>query len=240
LVLLGFSYFYQALGHGGTADQEVNMSLAIVHLRKALLFPSVPARDRVYYVLGKSYYHRGYYYLDLSAQYLEKALLENPRLENGYEYLGLAYHDLGDFDRSFSAFQRAYAQRPTALLLYAMAEASFQAGRRDASREYLLRLESDYEARREVAFKPDDNLMQKVWLLLGDLAFGENQYTEAQSFYERTLLINESNGLVYLKLGDVYDARDKDIVKARKAWRTAVELDPYLGEARERLQRPVN
>lgn len=240
LVLLGLSHFYQGLGYGDSNDRESDINSAIIYLRKALLFSSVPIKDRVYYVLGKSYYHKGPYYLDLAIKYIDLALKENPQLENGYEYLGLSYYALEYYAQSLEAFKRAYSLRPSPLLLLAMGETSLELGDFKGAREYLTKLESQYDNSSPPVSQPDDNIMQKAWVFLGDIHLKEGSYAQAEDFYNKVLAINETNGLVYLRLGDVYSQRDQDIVKARKAWRTAVELDPQLKEARDRLTRPVN
>lgn len=240
LVLLGLSHFYQGLGYGDSNDRESDMNLAIVYLRKALLFSSVPIKDRVYYVLGKTYYHKGPYYLDLAIKYIELALKENSHLENGYEYLGLSFYALEEYEKSLEAFKKAYSLRPSPLLLLAMGENSLELGDLKGAYDYLSKLESQYEQSSPSVNHPDDNIMQKAWVFLGDIYLKEGSYSQAEVFYDKVLAINESNGLVYLRLGDIYSERDQDIVKARKAWRTAVELDPQLKEARDRLTRPVN
>ncbi|KAL0265438.1 UNVERIFIED_CONTAM: hypothetical protein PYX00_011047 [Menopon gallinae] len=240
LVLLGISHFYQALAQGDSLQEKSHMDLAITYLRKSLLSKYVPAEDRVYYVLGKSYYHKGYYYSDLAVEYLNKALALNANLKNGYEYLGLAYSLRSEHLKSYEAFKKAYAQRPSFLLLYAMAEECLQAGQMSLAQTYLLQLKVDYEKQIDLSKRPDDNLMQKVWLSLGEIAFQEKDYRQAENFFNNILKINPSNPLVYLKLGDLYDARDNDPVRARKAWRKAAQLDPSLEIVAERLRRPIN
>lgn len=238
LVLLGFSHFYQGLGYGDDSDKKLDMELAISYLRKALLFSSVPTPDRVYYILGKSYYHKGLSYFDLAIKYLKKALSLNPNLYEVYEYLGLIYENLSQYSESYQSFYKAYSYHKTSLNLYALSYASFQKGDILESKNNLLKLEEKYLNNQEDSLKPDDNLIQNVWILLGDIMMRETHYDQSMIYYQKVISLNSSNAKVYLKLGDLYDKKDQDRVKARKFWRKSVELDPQLKEAMNRLNQP--
>lgn len=70
-------------------------------------------------------------------------------------------------------------------------------------------------------------------MLYGDILLDKGDYDSAFNYYNKVLEINSSNSSVYVKIGDIYRKKDKDYPKARKYWREALNLNPYLEAARE-------
>ena len=99
LVFTGYAYFYQGINILSVRERTASIENSVFMLRKALL-----QEDRddapILYMLGKAYYHLGYYYTDLAIKYLEDARRRGFDARDMDEYVGLAYGRLGSVRRS--------------------------------------------------------------------------------------------------------------------------------------------
>ncbi|ETZ18900.1 Tetratricopeptide repeat family protein [Borrelia duttonii CR2A] len=149
--------------------------------------------------------------------------------------MGYSYQLLRDYNSSLKFFEKAYRENKSDLILWSLAYVNYKAGDIDKSIEYINKfLEEEHESLK--GDKRDDNLVQKVYLLYGNIYFERSAYEDAFNCYDKVLKINSLNPNVYVKIGDIYRKRDKDYPKARKYWREALSINPYLEEARERLK----
>ncbi|BCR22123.1 tetratricopeptide repeat protein [Borrelia sp. HM] len=239
-LLLGFSYFYYSLMLNDSYLKNQFLDNAIERLRFLIAINDDASMGLIYYVLGKAYSHKGEYYSDLSVKYLNKALYSSGfsfmSMKNDiFEYLGYSYQLLRDYNASLKFFEKAYKENKSDLVLWSLAYVNYKAGNIDDSIEYInkfLQEENGISANE----RSDGNLIQKVYLLYGDIYLAKNDYDEAFNCYDKVLKINSLNPNVYVKIGDIYRKKDKDYPKARKYWREALSIDPYLEEARERLK----
>ncbi|AWG43066.1 hypothetical protein CR532_03745 [Candidatus Borreliella tachyglossi] len=239
-LLLGYSYFYYSLMLNDTYLKSQFLDSAIERLRFLMSINDDIPMGSLYYILGKAYSHKGEYYSELSVKYLNKALSSSSfdfmsMKEDIFEYLGYSYQLLRDYRASLKFFEKAYRENRSDLVLWSLAYVNYKMGNIDKSIEYINHFmkEENKSFRNE---KSDDNLMQKVYLLYGDIFLEKGAYEDAFSYYNKALKINSSNPNVYVKIGDIYRKRDKDYPKARKYWREALSINPYLEEARERLK----
>ncbi|HSV56262.1 MAG TPA: hypothetical protein VLH39_04030, partial [Magnetospirillaceae bacterium] len=107
LVMRGFAAFHRGLGE---ADGEIRLQFmddALFSLRKALAATSVPFRSQAHYILGKTYFQKGLFFMDEAARYLELALRDGFEAPDILEYLAVAYSYLGEFEKSVEAFEKA-------------------------------------------------------------------------------------------------------------------------------------
>ncbi|AYE36562.1 hypothetical protein DB313_03740 [Borrelia turcica IST7] len=239
-LLLGFSYFYYSLMLNDSSLKTHFLDNSIERLRFLMSINADIPMSSLYYILGKAYSHKGEYYSELSVKYLNKALYSNnfdfmSIKEDIFEYLGYSYQLLRDYKSSLRFFMKAYSENKSDLVLWSLAYINYKIGDIDKSIEYISKFIKE-ENESFNSEKSDDNLMQKVYLLYGDIYLDQGVYDEAFNCYDKVLKINSLNPNVYVKIGDIYRKRDKDYPKARKYWREALSINPYLEEARERLR----
>jgi tetratricopeptide (TPR) repeat protein len=226
LVFKGFSHFYRGINRVSSEDSEQEMVAATVSLRRALLLDEPPLAERVHYVLGKTYFHRGTFYYDLAVSHLEQASALGYTGNDGYEYLGLAHANLGNYDASVQAFDRAIERQPSALLYLVAAESYRKTGAVERARVYL-----------ESAITSSDDrfLIQEARMRLGDLFLTDDRLGRAAEQYQALLEENPRSAEAHYQLGLVYD-RMGNRERARYEWREALRIDPSHSEALNRLQ----
>src|SRR6056297_3121206 len=116
LALNGFAYFYRGSSLYTLEDQIPLYDKALVNLRKVLILDNPPMGAEVHYILGKTYYHKGRFYVDQAVRHLEESVEFGYVGEDSYRYLGLAYSELGDYEKAVENFLTAAEQTPDSLL----------------------------------------------------------------------------------------------------------------------------
>lgn len=230
LVLKGFASFYRGVGESDGEVRGRYMDAAVFSLRKALTSASVPFRSQVGYVLGKAYYHKGPYYMDEAARYLEAAYEEaSSRGEEApldiLEYTAVAYSALENYGKSVDFFERALARGKTDLLLLA------------ASRAYVLNGQADkaeVTALEALSMTEDSLVREKSRFLLGELYLARKDFKMAEEQYNMILEMNAESADAHYYLGLIWQDKG-DPVRARAEWRKAVSLDPMHTAARQKL-----
>ncbi len=225
LIYNGFSYFYRGVNQFSFEDKIGFFDLSIANLRKARLLEIGDLAGRLYYVLGKAYYYKGKFYADLSIQYLILAEESGYVAEDTYEYLGLAYSELGKYEESAKSFLKAVAQEPTDMRYLALAQAYFNQGLTSRSEEYLLRTLNKTE---------DPAVEGKTRFLLGKIYLETDQLTKAEDQYREIIRVNPTSADAYYFLGEIFLKFNK-ITEARYNWRQAYNIDPSHYGARLRL-----
>ncbi len=228
LVYNGFAYFYESVAQSSLEKRIPLLDKAIINLRKALLTKPNSLTPSIYYVLGKSYYFKGKFYLDLAIKYLNKAVEDGYSGSDTYEYLGLAYSDLGEYDKSAALFHKAIAQRPSGLLLFILAQTYYKAGNNKSAEEYLLRSVNAAQGTK------DTTVDEQARFLLGKIYTDQKAYLKAEDQYKQILDINPRSADAHYYLGDIYSLMN-DNVKARAEWRDALRIDPQHWGARLKL-----
>jgi len=231
LTIHGFSAYQLAIAQINTHDTLSFVDDSIWALRKALLFRDNSNDGRIFYVLGKAYYHKGPEYADLALYYLEKARETYHSAPDIPEYLGLSYAAIGDYRSSVASFSMALSENgnlnggPSDILLLSIARSYLALEELDLARAYLVRC---------LDVSRDSNSIVTARLLLGSILTQMGDLTGAETEYLRLLEEHGENAEARYKLGEIYN-RSGDTTRARAEWRRAVRIDPAHGPARSRL-----
>ena len=228
LMYAGFAYFYEGVDASSLENRIPLFDKSIVYLRRALLLKDNPQTPSVNYVLGKAYYQKGKYYLDLAIEYLNKSIEEGYIARDTYEYLGLAYSDLEDYTKAAGYFQKAIAQKPTGLLLFILAQTYYRADDTTEAEQYLLRAVNMAQSTK------DTSVEEQARFLLGKIYSDRKDYFKAEDQYLRILEIDAKSADAHYYLGDLYTQLNEP-VKARAEWRAALRIDPSHYGARLKL-----
>lgn len=216
LLYHGFASFYLGTGQFTPEEQLPVFDKAIVSLRRALLFEDIPMKSQVYYLLGKTYYHKGRYYADLALQYLLESLAMGYEGDDTLEYIGLAYGELGRFEESLDYFLQAVQKRPSDILYLTIGQTYDKMENEEEAEAFLLRAISSTE---------DEDIEQKSRFLLGKLYIRQEKLEQAETQYKRILEKNKRSADAYYYLGEIYEKQNNSVM-ARAEWRRALEIDP--------------
>ena len=202
------------------------LSTAIVALRRALLNSRIAvAEPAAQYALGKAYYHRGYFYYHLAVRYLEGSLALGYDGADTYEYLGLAYTELGD-PRGLEYLRHALTRRPSDLLHLKMATMLMDEGDVQGARRNLIQaidLTDDIAIAQRARYE-----LGAVYRALGELPLAEEQY--------RAIIAGDARAAdAHFYLGEIH-SQQGDSDRALAEWRAARALDPNHRRAIERLR----
>lgn len=215
LVFTGFADFYEGISILNIEERTAYIDEAVSLLRKAL-FTDNQINSGIKYILGKAYYYKGHYYSNLTVKYLNEALSENYPGKDIYEYLGLAYSELGEYQESIANFEKALEIKSSDLLLLVLGQAYMNAGDTSKAEGYLLRAEEK---------TADKTLKEKSLFLLGGIYASRSDYAKAEKCYKKVLEINPGSADSYYHLGEIYE-KQGDRVKARAEWRKAYRINP--------------
>ncbi len=216
LVYGGFSYFYLAIGQFTMEEKIPLLNKSIIYLRKVLLLKPIPLENKVQYILGKAYYNKGRYYLDLSIEYLKDSINAGFIQDDSFKYLGLAYGELGMYKKAVYYFLKALSNKPDDMLYLVLGQTYYKMENMSTSEKYLLdALESTH----------DFSIEQKCRFLLGKIYLDENKFDKALKQYNKILEKNRNSADAHYYLGEIYSKLNKK-VKARAEWRKALEIDP--------------
>ena len=201
-------------GEPTAESTEELLATAVVSLRRSLLDPRIAAAEpAAQYALGKAYYHRGYFYYHLAVRYLEGSLTLGYDGADTYEYLGLAYAELGD-PRGLEYFQHALARRPSDLLHLKVATMLVDEGDVEAARENLIQA---------IELTDDTGIEQRARYELGAVYRTLGDPLSAEDQYRAIVAIDERSADAHFYLGELY-AEQGDPIRARVEWRRARDL----------------
>lgn len=227
LIYRGFSYFYWGAALFSVEERIPYIDESIVSLRKAKLFNTPDLLGSIEYVLGKAYHFKGKYYEDLTIQYLLSSIERGYKAEDTYEYLGLAFSEVGNYTKSATYFKKAVEQAPTDMRYLALAQAYLNGGEYVRAEEYLLRTLNKTQ---------DQEMAERSRFLLGKLYMEEGELARAEEQYRRILESNPDSADAHFYLGEVYFRYGNDkLVEARAQWRKAYQIDKSHYGARLRL-----
>ena len=224
LMFHGFARFYQALGEFSMEDRLGFIDDSIISLRKARILENHPFPAKIEYVLGKAYYHKGKYYMDQAARFLESALEKGVDADDVYEYLGLTYGQLGRYERSAEYFETAVERNSSDLLYLTLAQTYYKLSRIPQAEEYLIRTINRTE---------DVSIEEKSRFLLGQIYIDKEDYLKAENQYNMILEKDPRSADAHFQLGEIY-AELGDSIRARSEWRKALQIDPSHYGARLR------
>ncbi|MCL2380968.1 MAG: tetratricopeptide repeat protein [Treponema sp.] len=228
LTVNGFSAYQIAVSQINSFDTLSYINNAIWSLRRAMLLRQGASDGRIFYVLGKAYYHKGPAYADLAVKYLQKARAAGFAAADIPEYLGLAYAALRDFRGSVDAFALALAEEgrePSDVLLLSIARSYIMLEDVESAKRYLFRC---------LEVSRDSRTMTTARLLLGNILYQTGDVPGAEAEFLKIIEENGENAEASYRLGVLY-ASVGDITRARAEWRRALRVDPAHGPARARL-----
>lgn len=176
LVYGGFSYFYLGISQFTMEEKIALMSKSIVYLRKALLLRPVPLKSKVEYILGKAYYSKGRYFLDLSIKYMKMSIEDGYKADDSYKYLGLAYSELGLYQEGVEYFQSALGDKSDDLLYLVLGQTYYKMNDDINAEKYLkeaLSITNNFSSEQKIRF-----LLGKIFLDRGEYDKADEQYRE--------------------------------------------------------------
>ncbi len=212
LIYNGFAYFHVGIAQFTLEDQLPLLDLSIINLRKALLLKS----ERVNYILGKSYYHKGRFFMDQAIYHIEKSIELDYINDDSYKYLGLSYSELGLYKVGIDYFLKAISNDYDDMLLLVIGQTYYKLGDDINSEIYL---------KRAIELNSDFRVEIKSRFLLGKIFFENKDFNKAEEQYNLILSKDSKSADAHYYLGDVYSEKG-NTVKARSEWRKALVLDP--------------
>lgn len=215
LVFCGFSYFYVGVSKYSLEDKIDYFDRAVITLRKAELVEDRPFPGGIKYILGKSYYHKGKFYMDQAVRYLEDSIEYGYIGDDTFEYLGLAYCELERYQQGIEYFLRAIDKNPTDILLLTIAQTYYKMHDMGAAKEFLIRTIN----------KTDDiTIEEKSRFLLGQIFIDDGALLQAEEQFKEVLKKNPKSADAHFILGNIYEKMNETI-KARAQWRKALQID---------------
>jgi len=216
LALNGFAYFYRGTSLYTLEDQIPLYDMAVINLRKALIKEALRNKGQVHYILGKTYYHKGRFYIDLAIRHLEESVALGYESADTYRYLGLAYSELGDYERGVEKFLAAAEGQPDSLLYMTIGQTYFKMKKVDKALDFLMRA---------VHSTDEETVEKKSRFLIGNIYLEMNEFQKAKDQFEKILSIEADSADAHYYLGEIYDKMGEQ-VKARAEWRKVLNIDP--------------
>ncbi|HPX27250.1 MAG TPA: tetratricopeptide repeat protein [Treponemataceae bacterium] len=215
----GLSSFYLAVSQTETSAAQSYLDESINNLRIALHTADKNLQPQISYILGKAYFQRNlfssyHYYADLAVSYLEKAVSLGYEAADIPEYLGLSYANLGMTQQSIEAFTNALLVRESDILLLAIAQQYIISSNIETAKQYLFKVAKE---------SSNDILILKSKLLLAQIYFEEQLYSEAAQEYMSILEKDPDYADAYYGLGLIYE-KEGDSAKARAEWRNVLKI----------------
>jgi len=225
LALRGFAAYYLYSAQNDTSEAQGYLSESIVSLRNAWYRVAPGEKAKIAYILGKSYFHRGFYYADLAMKYLQFARDGGVTYPDLPEFIGLTADVLGKNEMAIASFTEALSGKPSDLLLFTLSRSYQKAGNVDKAKQYLSET---------IRVSGDELLQNKCRYEIGMILIAEGKVDEAESEFN-TILEKEPNSAdAQYGLGVVCETRG-DLVKARAAWRRALRINPVHAGARQKM-----
>jgi len=211
----GFAYFYRAASENALEEKLPYLDESILSLRRARLV-GTPFGGEGDYVLGKAYFYKGKYYYDESIAFMESSIARGYIQKDSNEYVGLAYTQLGEYEKGIEYFLTALKDDSGDLLLLTIGQTYYQMKRTGDAIDYLLRALN----------KTDDKAIEKrARFLLGEIYLDRNELFKAEEQYAAIVKLDQQSADAHFFLGEVY-AKMNDPVRARAEWRNALIIDP--------------
>ena len=224
----GYSAYQLAIAHINSLYIFAYLDECIWSLRKAILIRE--DMPEVHYVLGKAYYHKGPFYVDLAISYLEQAKAAPFLAADIPEYLGLSYYLVKDYRSSIEAFSLALSgeysnNNPSDDLLMSIARSYRELGEYESAGAYL---------RHCIAISKDSRRVAVARLFLAGILYEAGNFGEAEAEYLTVLEESGDNAEAFFMLGEIYLSRG-DTTRARAEWRRALNVDRSYVPARNRM-----
>ncbi len=235
LLYTGLSYYYLGEGEYSPENRFPLFEKAIINLRRALLVNS-QQKGKIQYIIGEAYYFMGYYYHDLSLEYLLSSIESDYYGENINEALGMAYLSLGFYDDALEYFYKALDEKSYDSLYNVTAKAHFLNGDYDKAEEYYSHVIETTE---------DADLKFTAEFQLGVVYFEQQRYDQALRQFEIVIEHDKNHADSYYYKGNIYEKlaesavdtqeQNKYKIMARAEWREVIKIDPLHILATEKL-----
>jgi tetratricopeptide (TPR) repeat protein len=212
----GFAYFYRGVSQYTLEDQLNLFDKSVRNLRKILIYDAPMLEEKVHYILGKAYYHKGRFYTDAAIRHLDLALEQGYEAVDIHRYLGLSYGRLDEYATSVEHFLKAAEVAADPILFMTIGRTYYKMERDEEAVEHLQRAINAAES---------SAVKEKSRFLLGKIFLDQGALNKAESQYERILSDNPRSADAHYYLGEVYE-RKQERVKARAEWRKTLEIDP--------------
>ena len=216
LIFSGFSYFYESLAETSIEKKNPLLFEAIKRLRLVKLTDLGLLDREVSYILAKVYFHLGRFYYDLSIKYFEDALAKGFKADDLYEYLGLAYSQIGNPEKGIENYVKSLEIKNSDVVLLSIAKNYIQMNNLDKAKEYL---------RRTLNVTKDSVIEEKARFMMADIYMKKGELIKAEDEYKRIISIDSKSADAHYYLGEVYRKMNYPI-KARAEWREALKIDP--------------
>ncbi len=216
LIFYGFAQYYLAYYEKALEEKMPLLDDAIFSLRKAKLLPGVTYSSQIDYILGQAYYHKNFFYYDLTIKYIESSLDAGYIGRDTYEYLGLAHGGAGNPEREVDFLLKASQRRPTDLLLLSVGKAYYKLRDYDTAEDYLLR---------SLNKTSDRDIEKECRLALAEIYIQMKDLLKAESQYKVIVKLDPGSAGAHFQLGEIY-YKMNDIVRARSQWRKTLVIDP--------------
>lgn len=224
--LHGFAAYYLSSAQTNQNTASTYLDDCIVSLRRAIYSVNKKDLARLYYILGKAYFQKGYFYYDLAIKYLDIVFDLGYKFPDINKFRGMAFSYLGEDNKAIEAFTYDLNAESDEFLLYALAKNYINVGNFEKAKMYLT--EAD-EKSKDVLLKLDCKSK------LAELYFKEEKNEKALAEYESILEINDQYADAYYGIGLIYEKLG-DLVRARSEWRKALKADPLHAKAIEKLK----
>lgn len=225
-MLHGFAAYYLSSAQTSETDAHDFLDESIVSLRKALYTVEQKDAPQLYYILGKAYYQKGYFYYDAALKYLNKVFDSGEKYPDLNKFRGMAFSYLGENQQAIEAFTNDLSDDADEFLLYALAKNYIETGNFEKAKMYLT----------EAAEKAKDVMLKLDCMAkLAEVFFTEGNIEKARAEYVSILAINEKYADAYYGLGLIYE-QTGDLIKARAEWRKALKANPLHAKTIEKLR----
>lgn len=124
----GFANFYLGISQISLEMKIPLINQSIISLRKAFILADGKLKGDIAYVLGKAYYYKGKSFSDLTIKYLNIALNEGYLGKDIYEFKGLAYYELGQYDKSIIEFEALPVEKHSPEIMHIISQAYGRSG----------------------------------------------------------------------------------------------------------------
>lgn len=223
----GISNFYLGISQISLEMKIPLINQSIVSLRKAFILSEGKLKGDISYILGKAYYYKGKNYSDLTIKFLDIALEEGYLGKDIYEFKGLAYYELGQFNKSIDEFELLPKERHSPEIIYIISRAYKFSGNYLKQEEYLLNILSN-------SSQKDVNIKSRVDL--SELYYNKGRYEEAieQASEVLTLRADEFDAQ-YILAKSLFLTEKK--VEANKIFRKLLKIKPGDSEISSWIKR---
>ena len=224
--LHGFAAYYLSSAQTSETEARDFLDESIIALRRALYTIEQKDALRLYYILGKAYYQKGYFYYDLALKYLNKVFDAGGQFPDLNKFRGMAFSYLGEHKEAIEAFTSDLSDDTDEFLLYALAKSYIETGNLEKAKMYLT----------EAASKAKDIMLKlNCKAKLAEVFLAEGNSAKARTEYESILELDEKYADAYYGLGLIYEQAG-DLLKARAEWRKTLKANPLHAKAIEKLR----